>query len=153
MLQIHSFHEVKFGLCSCSSCTCCQTSQSAGGIRSFWTSCCAMEEGSGWAWLSVTFWKWEPTAGLASSQWRLCSLSGVYFVQWSYPSIHKYFRWLETHQFALLRNIHTTPGKLKRAVLQFTPASWTFVRWFDPKSSFQRLAGIYLFMILWQVLL
>lgn len=51
----------------------------------------------------------------------------------------------------LLREIHTTTGKIKRAVLQFTPASWTYVRWFDPKSSFQRLAGIYLFMILWQV--
>lgn len=57
-------------------------------------------------------------------------------------SIHTFFR-----------EIHTTTGKLKRAVLQFTPASWTFVRWFDPKSSFQRLAGIYLFMILWQVLI
>lgn len=52
----------------------------------------------------------------------------------------------------LFREIHTTTGKIKRAVLQFTPASWTYVRWFDPKSSFQRLAGIYLFMILWQVL-
>lgn len=53
----------------------------------------------------------------------------------------------------LFREIHTTTGKIKRAVLQFTPASWTYVRWFDPKSSFQRLAGIYLFMILWQVLI
>lgn len=53
---------------------------------------------------------------------------------------------------ALRREIHSTTGKIKRAVLQFTPASWTYVRWFDPKSSFQRLAGIYLFMILWQVL-
>lgn len=52
----------------------------------------------------------------------------------------------------LFREIHTTTGKIKRAVLQFTPASWTYVRWFDPKSSFQRVAGIYLFMILWQVL-
>lgn len=52
---------------------------------------------------------------------------------------------------SLFREIHTTTGKIKRAVLQFTPASWTYVRWFDPKSSFQRLAGIYLFMILWQV--
>lgn len=51
----------------------------------------------------------------------------------------------------LFREIHSTTGKIKRAVLQFTPASWTYVRWFDPKSSFQRLAGIYLFMILWQV--
>ncbi|KAJ6636914.1 hypothetical protein lerEdw1_013786, partial [Lerista edwardsae] len=49
------------------------------------------------------------------------------------------------------RDIHTTTGKIKRAVLQFTPASWTYVRWFDPKSSFQRVAGVYLFMIIWQV--
>lgn len=52
----------------------------------------------------------------------------------------------------LPREIHSTTGKIKRVVLQFTPASWTYVRWFDPKSSSQRLAGIYLFMILWQVL-
>lgn len=51
-----------------------------------------------------------------------------------------------------LREIHSTTGKIKRVVLQFTPASWTYVRWFNPKSSFHRLAGIYLFMILWQVL-
>lgn len=51
----------------------------------------------------------------------------------------------------MFRDIHTTTGKLKRAVMQFTPASWTYVRWFDPKSSFQRVAGIYLFMIVWQV--
>lgn len=53
---------------------------------------------------------------------------------------------------ALFSEIHSTTGKIKRVVLQFTPASWTYVRWFDPKSSFHRLAGIYLFMILWQVL-
>lgn len=53
--------------------------------------------------------------------------------------------------FSFSRDIHTTTGKIKRAVLQFTPASWTYVRWFDPKSSFQRVAGIYLFMIIWQV--
>lgn len=51
----------------------------------------------------------------------------------------------------VFRDIHTTTGKIKRAVLQFTPASWTYVRWFDPKSSFQRVTGVYLFMIIWQV--
>ncbi|GAB1298319.1 Phosphatidylserine synthase 1 [Apodemus speciosus] len=40
------------------------------------------------------------------------------------------------------KDIHTTTGKIKRAVLQFTPASWTYVRWFDPKSSFQRVAEL-----------
>ncbi|KAG8133808.1 putative Phosphatidylserine synthase 1-like protein [Naja naja] len=62
-------------------------------------------------------------------------------------------RWLEmrTYHWASFKDIHTTTGKIKRAVLQFTPASWTYVRWFDPKSSFQRVAGIYLFMIIWQL--
>ncbi|XP_041665750.1 phosphatidylserine synthase 1 isoform X2 [Cheilinus undulatus] len=58
---------------------------------------------------------------------------------------------MRTYRWASIKEIHSTTGKIKRAVLQFTPASWTFVRWFDPKSSFQRLAGIYLFMILWQL--
>ncbi|XP_070248269.1 phosphatidylserine synthase 1 isoform X4 [Myotis yumanensis] len=58
---------------------------------------------------------------------------------------------MRTYHWASFRDIHTTTGKIKRAVLQFTPASWTYVRWFDPKSSFQRVAGIYLFMIIWQL--
>uniref|UniRef100_A0A9J8CEA7 Phosphatidylserine synthase n=1 Tax=Cyprinus carpio carpio TaxID=630221 RepID=A0A9J8CEA7_CYPCA len=58
---------------------------------------------------------------------------------------------MRTYHWASIKDIHTTTGKLKRAVLQFTPASWTYVRWFDPKSSFQRVAGIYLFMIVWQL--
>uniref|UniRef100_A0A3Q1GWV9 Phosphatidylserine synthase n=1 Tax=Acanthochromis polyacanthus TaxID=80966 RepID=A0A3Q1GWV9_9TELE len=62
-----------------------------------------------------------------------------------------HFLEMRTYRWASIKSIHTTTGKIKRAVLQFTPASWTFVRWFDPKSSFQRLAGIYLFMILWQL--
>ncbi|KAM8841708.1 phosphatidylserine synthase 1 isoform 1-T2 [Spinachia spinachia] len=58
---------------------------------------------------------------------------------------------MRTYHWASIKEIHSTTGKIKRAVLQFTPASWTYVRWFDPKSSFQRLTGIYLFMILWQL--
>ncbi|XP_054462244.1 phosphatidylserine synthase 1 [Anoplopoma fimbria] len=58
---------------------------------------------------------------------------------------------MRTYRWASIKDIHTTTGKIKRAVLQFTPASWTYVRWLDPKSSFQRLAGIYLFMILSQL--
>ncbi|OXB79885.1 UNVERIFIED_CONTAM: hypothetical protein H355_000915 [Colinus virginianus] len=60
---------------------------------------------------------------------------------------------MRTYHWASFKDIHTTTGKIKRAVLQFTPASWTYVRWFDPKSSFQRVAGIYLFMIIWQMAL
>ncbi|XP_025915935.1 phosphatidylserine synthase 1 isoform X5 [Apteryx rowi] len=60
---------------------------------------------------------------------------------------------MRTYHWASFKDIHTTTGKIKRAVLQFTPASWTYVRWFDPKSSFQRVAGVYLFMIIWQAIL
>ncbi|XP_063041295.1 phosphatidylserine synthase 1 [Engraulis encrasicolus] len=62
-----------------------------------------------------------------------------------------HFLEMRTYRWASIKDIQTTSGKLKRAVLQFTPASWTYVRWFDPMSSFQRVAGIYLFMILWQL--
>ncbi|XP_047239445.1 phosphatidylserine synthase 1 isoform X2 [Girardinichthys multiradiatus] len=62
-----------------------------------------------------------------------------------------HFLEMRTYRWASIKEIHSTTGKIKRAVLQFTPASWTYVRWFDPKSSFQRLAGIYIFMILWQL--
>uniref|UniRef100_A0ACB8FEY1 Phosphatidylserine synthase 2 n=1 Tax=Sphaerodactylus townsendi TaxID=933632 RepID=A0ACB8FEY1_9SAUR len=58
---------------------------------------------------------------------------------------------MRTYHWASFKDIHTTTGKIKRAVLQFTPASWTYVRWFDPKSSFQRVTGVYLFMIIWQL--
>ncbi|KAL7984167.1 hypothetical protein Chor_002737 [Crotalus horridus] len=58
-------------------------------------------------------------------------------------------RWLEmrTYHWASFKDIHTTTGKIKRAVLQFTPASWTYVRWFDPKSSFQRLTELNTFFL------
>ncbi|XP_068189262.1 phosphatidylserine synthase 1 [Antennarius striatus] len=58
---------------------------------------------------------------------------------------------IRTYHWASIKEIHSTTGKIKRAVLQFTPASWMYVRWLDPKSSFQRVAGIYFFMIVWQL--
>lgn len=72
-------------------------------------------------------------------------------VFWLCVSSPSYLSGFSPELFSSHRDIHTTTGKIKRAVLQFTPASWTYVRWFDPKSSFQRVAGIYLFMIIWQV--
>ncbi|MEJ1288356.1 phosphatidylserine synthase 1 [Cricetulus griseus] len=35
---------------------------------------------------------------------------------------------MRTYHWASFKDIHTTTGKIKRAVLQFTPASWTYVR-------------------------
>uniref|UniRef100_A0A3P9NN52 Phosphatidylserine synthase n=1 Tax=Poecilia reticulata TaxID=8081 RepID=A0A3P9NN52_POERE len=76
----------------------------------------------------------------------LCNGGGIWLGMTACHSLE-----MRSYRWASIKKIHSTTGKLKRAVLQFTPASWTFVRWFDPNSSFQRLAGIYLFMILWQL--
>ncbi|KAJ4927955.1 hypothetical protein JOQ06_015755 [Pogonophryne albipinna] len=76
----------------------------------------------------------------------LCNGGGI----WIGMTACRYLE-MRTYNWASIKEIHTTTGKIKRVVLQFTPASWTYVRWFDPKSSFQRLAGIYIFMILWQL--
>lgn len=140
-----------------------------------------MEEASGWVWPPAGFWRCGPTTGPASSQWSLCSLSFFFFflcifmeaagslkppqslknLKVSGSAARRFMMpvdlWYQNPGYlscahTLFREIHSTTGKIKRAVLQFTPASWIYVRWFDPKSSFQRLAGIYLFMILWQVL-
>ncbi|XP_056335422.1 phosphatidylserine synthase 1 isoform X2 [Danio aesculapii] len=76
----------------------------------------------------------------------LCNGGGI----WLGMTVCRFLE-MRTYRWASIKDIHSTSGKLKRAVLQFTPASWTYVRWFDPKSSFQRVAGIYLFMIVWQL--
>ncbi|XP_020487229.1 phosphatidylserine synthase 1 [Labrus bergylta] len=76
----------------------------------------------------------------------LCNGGGI----WLGMTVCRFLE-LRTYRWASIKEIHSTTGKIKRAVMQFTPASWTYVRWFDPKSSFQRLAGIYLFLLLWQL--
>lgn len=49
------------------------------------------------------------------------------------------------------RDITSTGGKIKRAVMQFTPESWTHVRWLDPKSSYMRFLGVVQLVLFWQV--
>lgn len=50
-----------------------------------------------------------------------------------------------------IRDISTTSGKIKRAVLQFTPESWTCVRWMDPKCSYMRFLAVCQLVIFWQI--
>ncbi|KAF7692070.1 phosphatidylserine synthase 1 [Silurus meridionalis] len=76
----------------------------------------------------------------------LCNGGGI----WLGMTVCRFLE-MRTYHWASIKDIHTTTGKIKRAALQFTPASWTYVHWFDPKSSFQRVAGVYLFMIIWQL--
>nr|XP_023999997.1 phosphatidylserine synthase 1 [Salvelinus alpinus] len=75
----------------------------------------------------------------------LCNGGGI----WMGMTVCRFLE-MRTYHWASIKDIHTTTGKIKRAALQFTPASWTYVRWFDPKSSLQRVTGVYLFMIIWQ---
>ncbi|XP_072042246.1 phosphatidylserine synthase 1-like [Amphiura filiformis] len=50
-----------------------------------------------------------------------------------------------------IKNIRTTSGKIRRAVLQFTPASWTHVRWLDPSSSYMRVIAVYILIVFTQI--
>nr|CAD7457516.1 unnamed protein product [Timema tahoe] len=51
----------------------------------------------------------------------------------------------------IVQDIHSTSGKLKRAVLQFTPGSWTHVRWLDPTCTYMRFFALCQLVIFWQV--
>ncbi|KAL5274394.1 PTDSS1 family protein [Megaselia abdita] len=58
---------------------------------------------------------------------------------------------MREYKWASIRNISTTSGKLKRAVLQFTPESWIAVRWLDPNSTYMRFIAVCQLVIFWQV--
>ena len=62
-------------------------------------------------------------------------------------------KWLEMREYKWesIKNISGAKGKFKRALLQFTPESWTHVRWLDPASSYMRLVAIIQLMLIWQV--
>ncbi len=46
---------------------------------------------------------------------------------------------MREYKWESIKDIHSTSGKIKRAVLQFTPESWTHVRWY---SSFYNIISI-----------
>jgi phosphatidylserine synthase 1 len=50
-----------------------------------------------------------------------------------------------------VKNKTTIAGKFKRALMQFTPESWTHTRWLDPASSYMRIIAVCLFITIWQV--
>ncbi|XP_055380751.1 phosphatidylserine synthase isoform X2 [Condylostylus longicornis] len=58
---------------------------------------------------------------------------------------------MREYKWASIRDISSTSGKIKRAVMQFTPESWTHVRWLDPKSTYMRFAAVCQLVIFWQV--
>ncbi|XP_011204719.2 phosphatidylserine synthase isoform X1 [Bactrocera dorsalis] len=58
---------------------------------------------------------------------------------------------MREYKWASIKDISTTTGKLKRVVLQFTPESFTSIRWLDPKSTAMRFAAVCQLVIFWQV--
>lgn len=58
---------------------------------------------------------------------------------------------MREYKWVSIRDIHSTSGKIKRAVLQFTPESWTSVRWLDPKCSYMRIIAFCQLVLFWQV--
>lgn len=58
---------------------------------------------------------------------------------------------MREYKWASIRDIHSTSGKIKRAMLQFTPGSWTHVRWLDPKCTYMRFISVCQLVIFWQV--
>lgn len=57
---------------------------------------------------------------------------------------------MRKYRWVGIRDIHSTTGKIKRAVLQFTPESWTSVRWLDPKCSYMRIFAFCQLVLFWQ---
>lgn len=52
---------------------------------------------------------------------------------------------------SLYRNIQSTTGKIRRAVLQFTPESWTNMKWLDPSCTYIRYLAVTQLVIYWQI--
>ncbi|CAH1117934.1 unnamed protein product [Phaedon cochleariae] len=57
---------------------------------------------------------------------------------------------MREYRWVSIKDINTTTGKIKRAILQFTPESWTSVRWLDPKCSYMRIFALCQLVLFWQ---
>ncbi|KAL5014161.1 hypothetical protein ScPMuIL_008431 [Solemya velum] len=58
---------------------------------------------------------------------------------------------IRNYHWESIKDIHSTTGKIRRAVLQFTPASWTHVRWLDPNSTYMRVVAVCILIVIWQL--
>lgn len=58
---------------------------------------------------------------------------------------------MRTYRWESIKNIHTTTGKIKRAVLQLTPANWTEIRWFDQTCTYMRIIAVTQLVIFWNL--
>jgi len=62
-------------------------------------------------------------------------------------------KWFEMreHHWESIKNIKTKKGKIKRALLQFTPESFNSTRWLDPECSWMRFVAIFQLVLAFQL--
>ncbi|PZC78808.1 phosphatidylserine synthase [Helicoverpa armigera] len=58
---------------------------------------------------------------------------------------------MREYKWVSIRDISSTTGKIKRAILQFTPVQWTPVRWLDPTSTYMRFCALSQLVVFWQI--
>ncbi|XP_071453597.1 phosphatidylserine synthase-like [Hetaerina americana] len=76
----------------------------------------------------------------------LCNGLGIWVGLWICRKLE-----MREYKWVSIKDIHSTGGKIKRAVLQFTPESWTQVRWLDPASTYMRFFAVTQMVVFWQV--
>lgn len=75
----------------------------------------------------------------------VCNGLGIWFGNWVAGVLEmRQFHWES------IKNIKSKRGKLKRAVLQFTPESWMKVNWYN-NFALRRTLSIYAFVMIWLV--
>nr|XP_018904478.1 PREDICTED: phosphatidylserine synthase 1-like [Bemisia tabaci] len=58
---------------------------------------------------------------------------------------------MREYKWVSVKDIRSTSGKLKRVMLQFTPGSWTHVRWLDPNCTYMRFFALCQMVVFWQL--
>jgi len=58
---------------------------------------------------------------------------------------------MRTYKWESIKDIQTTTGKIRRAVLQFTPANWTDIRWFDQTCTYMRFIAVTELVVFWNL--
>ncbi|KFD67707.1 hypothetical protein M514_08560 [Trichuris suis] len=76
----------------------------------------------------------------------LCNGLGIWFGMFICRKLEmRHYHWES------IKTIRGTRGKLKRAVLQLTPASWTKIEWMGPQFTLKRIMQVWLLVVIWQV--
>lgn len=76
----------------------------------------------------------------------LCNGLGIHFGLYICKKLE-----MRTYYWESIKDLHGATKKFRRAVMQFTPVSWTSVQWFDPKDVRMRFFALCTLVIAWQV--